>query len=82
MQKPLLFLFQDSQGLDRWRPRADLVLFRVGFVGVVLTGLDQLGKSDLVGVGLEDKYKYPPPHDYPRAVSLTSNKIQTLANNT
>ena len=43
---------------------------------------DQLGKSDLVGVGLEDKYKYPPPHDYPRAVSLTSNKIQTLANNT
>ena len=41
------------------------MLFRVGFVGVVLTGLDQLGKSDLVAVGLEDKYKRPPPHDYP-----------------
>ena len=65
MQKPLLFLFEGSQGLERWRPRADLVLFRVGFVGVVLTGLDQLGKSDLVAVGLEDKYKCPPPHDYP-----------------
>ena len=65
MQKPLLFLFEDSQGLDRWRPRADLVLFRVGFVGIVLIGLDQLGKSDLVAVGLEDKYKCPPPHDVP-----------------
>ena len=41
------------------------MLFGVGFVGVVLTGLDQLGKSDLVAVGLEDKYKRPPPHDYP-----------------
>ena len=61
-----MFLFQDSQGLDRWRPRADLVLFRAGFVGVVLTGLDQLGRNDLVAaVGLEDKYKCPPPHDYP-----------------
>ena len=41
------------------------MLFRVGFVGIVLIGLDQLGKSDLVAVGLEDKYKRPPPHDYP-----------------
>ena len=41
------------------------MLFRIGFVGVVLIGLDQLGKSDLVAVGLEDKYKCPPPHDFP-----------------